>query len=450
MRSYFADHSGLRLGLSFKQKVNQEILAAMHSRRLSHSEIRYDLLRTPSPATPHSFLMHPAGTSRSHVSSRPMSATPTSRSSFTFVEKPPPECSRFLNIGERQWIISYLADLSNFKSLSRFALSKINEAKETTRLRVEKEKVNLAVLVDLLFRFAKRHEDLHGDTISRLVKELLKFAYTSKDADVLESMYKDPEDDNRLYYLFSLTPIVCELQAIMERQDVLLARCKNEVDKTVKAERVMIQAQAELSSKMNAIQSREMDLTVEVRKNNELMLELEKMTQKCYELEIFRQRCEDLQSLNEDLSKDVKLIRKQRDDLSRLAQEQAEEVKALRDEVEIFQARVSQLNKFDHLRDTQRRFTSLLWATKISKQGATISGMTADIEKLKEEKENLQQRLQALETMNATANLAIKRRPSFKRAPSNLKMAPSSSSDHPPLSRATSFATRTKSNVGKM
>eukprot|EP00960_Hanusia_phi_P075082 768372-Hanusia_phi.AAC.8 len=159
----------------------------------------------------------------------------------------------------------------HLRQLSRFALSKINEAKETTRLRVEKEKVNLAVLVDLLFRFAKRHEDLHGDTISRLVKELLKFAYTSKDADVLESMYKDPEDDNRL---------VCELQAIMERQDVLLARCKNEVDKTVKAERVMIQAQAELSSKMNAIQSREMDLTVEVRKNNELMLELEKMTQK--------------------------------------------------------------------------------------------------------------------------------------------------------------------------
>eukprot|EP00960_Hanusia_phi_P075081 768372-Hanusia_phi.AAC.7 len=32
-------------------------------------------------------------------------------------QKPPPECSRFLNIGERQWIISYLADLSNFKSM---------------------------------------------------------------------------------------------------------------------------------------------------------------------------------------------------------------------------------------------------------------------------------------------------------------------------------------------
>ncbi|EKX48268.1 hypothetical protein GUITHDRAFT_105872 [Guillardia theta CCMP2712] len=311
-------------------------------------------------------------------------------SSFTHIsdmisfldKKPLPECSRYLNSAEKQWITGYLTDLSNFKSISRFTLSKLNEAKETARLRAEKEKVKLAVIVDLLFRFARVHEDIHGDCMSTLVKELVTFVYTNKDAETLEAMDRDPEEDNRLYYLFSVTPIVSELQSILEKDDILIARCKNEVDKTVKAERVMIQAQAELSSKLNIIQSREIELTAEVRKNNELMLQLEKMTQKCYELEIFRQRCEDLQSVNEDLSKDVKLIRKQRDDLTRLAQEQADEVKALRDEVDIFQARVAQLNKFDHLRDTQRRFTSLLWATKISKQGATISGMTADIEKL--------------------------------------------------------------------
>ena len=42
-------------------------------------------------------------------------------------------------------------------------MSKLNEAKETARLRAEKEKVKLAVIIDLLFRFARVHEDIHGE-----------------------------------------------------------------------------------------------------------------------------------------------------------------------------------------------------------------------------------------------------------------------------------------------
>ena len=43
--------------------------------------------------------------------------------------------------------------------------------------------------------------------MSRLVKELVKFVYTNKDAETLEAMDRDPEYDNRLYYLFSVTPM---------------------------------------------------------------------------------------------------------------------------------------------------------------------------------------------------------------------------------------------------
>ena len=57
MKRFSPEHFKHRIGVPYQQRINQEILAQMHNRRLSHSEMRYDLLRTPSPVSSQSMLM---------------------------------------------------------------------------------------------------------------------------------------------------------------------------------------------------------------------------------------------------------------------------------------------------------------------------------------------------------------------------------------------------------